>query len=158
MRLCTSVTCKFHLVIKKKAYFYFPFTYFFSAEEAHLAMQTACEELKQKLNKTEADKQNLCLTMAAEIDDLNRTKTNLEERLIELIRSDLSLFSTVVRSIAGSLNVCRLVMFVCCLLLRVPLGSVCFELVLPGRAVLLLYLTLTGEISLELQDQGKKLL
>lgn len=60
----------------------------FSAEEAHLAAQKACEELKQKLGSAEAEKANQLLTMSAEIDDLNRTKTNLEERLIELIRYD----------------------------------------------------------------------
>uniref|UniRef100_A0A8C4GGZ2 FYVE and coiled-coil domain-containing protein 1 n=1 Tax=Dicentrarchus labrax TaxID=13489 RepID=A0A8C4GGZ2_DICLA len=43
-------------------------------------------ELEQKLKTAEADKQSQCLKMTAEIDDLNRTKTNLEERLIELIR------------------------------------------------------------------------
>ncbi|XP_070764455.1 FYVE and coiled-coil domain-containing protein 1 [Enoplosus armatus] len=57
-----------------------------SAEDAHLAVQKLCEELTQKLNTTEADKRNQCLKMSAEIDDLNRTKINLEERLIELIR------------------------------------------------------------------------
>ncbi|XP_044216809.1 FYVE and coiled-coil domain-containing protein 1 isoform X2 [Thunnus albacares] len=57
-----------------------------SAEDAHLAVQNICEELKQKLNTTEADKQSQLLKMTSEIDDLNRTKTNLEERLIELIR------------------------------------------------------------------------
>ncbi|XP_047443428.1 FYVE and coiled-coil domain-containing protein 1 [Mugil cephalus] len=56
------------------------------AEEAHTTVQKVCEELTQKLNTTEADKQNQYLKMIAEIDDLNRTKTNLEERLIELIR------------------------------------------------------------------------
>ncbi|KAM4548816.1 FYVE and coiled-coil domain-containing protein 1 isoform 2-T4 [Odontesthes bonariensis] len=56
------------------------------AEEAHLAVQNACEELKQKLKSTEADRQNQYLKMTAEIDDLNRTKSNLEERLIELIK------------------------------------------------------------------------
>ncbi|CAJ1060414.1 FYVE and coiled-coil domain-containing protein 1 [Xyrichtys novacula] len=56
------------------------------AEEAHQAVQKVCEELRQKLNTTEAAKQNECLKLTAEIDDLNRTKTNLEERLIELIR------------------------------------------------------------------------
>lgn len=61
-----------------------------SAEEAHLAVQKVCEELTQKLNSAEADKQNQWLKMTAEIDDLNRTKVNLEERLIELIRYDLS--------------------------------------------------------------------
>ncbi|XP_029355642.1 FYVE and coiled-coil domain-containing protein 1 [Echeneis naucrates] len=57
-----------------------------SAEEAHFAVQKVCEELKQKLNTLDAEKQNQCLKLTAEIDDLNRTKTNLEERLIELIR------------------------------------------------------------------------
>ncbi|XP_035508749.1 FYVE and coiled-coil domain-containing protein 1 [Morone saxatilis] len=57
-----------------------------SAEEAHVAMQKVSEELEQKLKTAEADKQSQCLKMTAEIDDLNRTKTNLEERLIELIR------------------------------------------------------------------------
>ncbi|XP_058494259.1 FYVE and coiled-coil domain-containing protein 1 [Solea solea] len=56
------------------------------AEEAHMSVQKLCEELKQKLDATSAENQNQYLTMTAEIDDLNRTKTNLEERLIELIR------------------------------------------------------------------------
>uniref|UniRef100_A0A8D0D5V5 FYVE and coiled-coil domain-containing protein 1 n=1 Tax=Sander lucioperca TaxID=283035 RepID=A0A8D0D5V5_SANLU len=56
------------------------------AEEAHSAVQKVSEELKQKLNTTEAASQSQCLKMTAEIDDLNRTKTILEERLIELIR------------------------------------------------------------------------
>uniref|UniRef100_A0A3Q1GYF5 FYVE and coiled-coil domain-containing protein 1 n=1 Tax=Acanthochromis polyacanthus TaxID=80966 RepID=A0A3Q1GYF5_9TELE len=57
-----------------------------SAEEAHLVAQKLCEELKQKLKTAEADRQSQILKTTAEIDDLNRTKTNLEERLIELIR------------------------------------------------------------------------
>ncbi|KAF1385786.1 hypothetical protein PFLUV_G00111390 [Perca fluviatilis] len=57
-----------------------------SAEEAHSAVQKVSEELKQKLNANEAASQNQGLKMTAEIDDLNRTKTILEERLIELIR------------------------------------------------------------------------
>lgn len=57
-----------------------------SIEEAHLALQTLFEELKQKLEATEAEKQSQYLTMTAEIDDLNSTKMNLEERLIELIK------------------------------------------------------------------------
>ncbi|KAM7012460.1 FYVE and coiled-coil domain-containing protein 1 isoform 1-T2 [Tautogolabrus adspersus] len=56
------------------------------AEEAHLAGLKVSEDLKQRLNTTEAAKQSECLQLTAEIDDLNRTKTNLEERLIELIR------------------------------------------------------------------------
>nr|XP_020462695.1 FYVE and coiled-coil domain-containing protein 1 [Monopterus albus] len=59
---------------------------FTSAEEANLSVQKVCEELRQKLNTTEADKQNQYLKMTAEVDDLNTTKTILEERLIELIR------------------------------------------------------------------------
>uniref|UniRef100_A0A671VAK2 FYVE and coiled-coil domain-containing protein 1 n=1 Tax=Sparus aurata TaxID=8175 RepID=A0A671VAK2_SPAAU len=43
-------------------------------------------QMKEKLGTSEADKQSQCLEMTAEIDDLNRTKMNLEERLIELIR------------------------------------------------------------------------
>lgn len=57
-----------------------------SAKDAHLAAQVLCEELKHKLEAAEVDKQAQILTMSAEIDDLNRTKTILEERLIELIR------------------------------------------------------------------------
>ncbi|XP_024134159.1 FYVE and coiled-coil domain-containing protein 1 isoform X1 [Oryzias melastigma] len=57
-----------------------------SAEEAHAAAREMCEELKQKLKTTEAERQNQQLKMTAEIEDLNRTKAILEERLIELIR------------------------------------------------------------------------
>ncbi|XP_020503248.2 FYVE and coiled-coil domain-containing protein 1 [Labrus bergylta] len=56
------------------------------AEEAHSAALKVSEDLKQRLNTTEAAKQTECLKLTAEVDDLNRTKTNLEERLIELIR------------------------------------------------------------------------
>ncbi|XP_071403032.1 FYVE and coiled-coil domain-containing protein 1 [Centroberyx affinis] len=57
-----------------------------SGEDALSALQKVHEELKQKLDKAEADKQSHHLKMSAEIDDLSRTKTNLEERLIELIK------------------------------------------------------------------------
>lgn len=91
-----------------------------SAEEAHIAAQKACDELKQKLSATEADKQNQCLKMTAEIDDLNRTKTNLEERLIELIRCDLlfvfSLVCLLSSTFSHSDGACSL---------AVPLGSGC---------------------------------
>uniref|UniRef100_A0A667XZR7 FYVE and coiled-coil domain-containing protein 1 n=1 Tax=Myripristis murdjan TaxID=586833 RepID=A0A667XZR7_9TELE len=50
------------------------------------AVQTVRDELKEKLEKAEADKQTSHLKMSAEIDDLIRTKSNLEERLIELIK------------------------------------------------------------------------
>uniref|UniRef100_A0A667XZT7 FYVE and coiled-coil domain-containing protein 1 n=1 Tax=Myripristis murdjan TaxID=586833 RepID=A0A667XZT7_9TELE len=55
-------------------------------EEALSAVQTVRDELKEKLEKAEADKQTSHLKMSAEIDDLIRTKSNLEERLIELIK------------------------------------------------------------------------
>ncbi|KAM4628769.1 FYVE and coiled-coil domain-containing protein 1 [Polymixia lowei] len=57
-----------------------------SAEDALSAVEKTCEELRQKLDKAEADKQNHHLKMSAEIDDLSRTKSYLEERLIELIK------------------------------------------------------------------------
>uniref|UniRef100_A0A3Q3R692 FYVE-type domain-containing protein n=1 Tax=Monopterus albus TaxID=43700 RepID=A0A3Q3R692_MONAL len=81
--LITSETCGFHLTIMKDTD---SFSALFSAEEANLSVQKVCEELRQKLNTTEADKQNQYLKMTAEVDDLNTTKTILEERLIELIR------------------------------------------------------------------------
>lgn len=87
MRSQLLIPVNFFLQLKKKDTESF-FT-LFSAEEAHLAVQKMCEELKQKLNTTDADKQSQYLKMTAEIDDLNRTKTNLEERLIELIRYGL---------------------------------------------------------------------
>ncbi|XP_055020627.1 FYVE and coiled-coil domain-containing protein 1 isoform X2 [Boleophthalmus pectinirostris] len=57
-----------------------------SAKDAHLTAQALCDELKLKLEMAEVDKQTQILKMSAEIDDLNRTKITLEERLIELIR------------------------------------------------------------------------
>lgn len=81
----------------------FPPLPFFSTEEAHLVAQKLCEELKHKLSATEADGQSQCLKMAAEIDDLNRTKANLEERLIELIRYGLPAASTNIRFIINTL-------------------------------------------------------
>lgn len=62
-----------------------------------------CEELKHKLSATEADGQSQSLKMAAEIDDLNRTKANLEERLIELIRYALPAVSTNISFIINTL-------------------------------------------------------
>ncbi|KAF7659670.1 hypothetical protein LDENG_00294540 [Lucifuga dentata] len=56
------------------------------AEDALSALQKVCEDLKQKLHTAEVEKQSSYLKMAAEIDDLSKTKTNLEERLIELIK------------------------------------------------------------------------
>ncbi|XP_023810317.1 FYVE and coiled-coil domain-containing protein 1 [Oryzias latipes] len=57
-----------------------------SAEEAHFAARDMCEELKQRLKTAEAEKMSQHRKMTAEIDDLSRTKTILEERLIELIK------------------------------------------------------------------------
>ncbi|XP_077572875.1 FYVE and coiled-coil domain-containing protein 1 isoform X1 [Stigmatopora nigra] len=57
-----------------------------SAKNEHTAMQNKCEEFKRKLSTTEDDRQSQHVKMTAEIDDLNNTKFNLEERLIELIR------------------------------------------------------------------------
>ncbi|CAN9500494.1 unnamed protein product [Ophioblennius macclurei] len=56
------------------------------SEEEHSMVKDLCENLGQKLSVTEADKNSQLIKMTAEIDDLNRTKTNLEERLIELIK------------------------------------------------------------------------
>lgn len=56
------------------------------AEEAHAAAQQLCEELKSRLSASEGDGQSQGMKMAAEIEDLNKTKAFLEERLIELIR------------------------------------------------------------------------
>uniref|UniRef100_A0A3P9JAK3 FYVE and coiled-coil domain-containing protein 1 n=1 Tax=Oryzias latipes TaxID=8090 RepID=A0A3P9JAK3_ORYLA len=57
-----------------------------SAEEAHSAARDMCEDLKQRLKTAEAEKMSQHRKMTAEIDDLSRTKTILEERLIELIK------------------------------------------------------------------------
>uniref|UniRef100_A0A3P8XCK0 FYVE and coiled-coil domain-containing protein 1 n=1 Tax=Esox lucius TaxID=8010 RepID=A0A3P8XCK0_ESOLU len=57
-----------------------------SAEEALAAVQAVREELKQKLEQAEVEKHNHYLRTTAEIDDLYRTKSTLEERLIELIK------------------------------------------------------------------------
>lgn len=69
-----------------------------------MTLQKVCEELKQKLSSAEAERDNQHLTMSAEIDDLNRTKTNLEERLIELIRFTNGL--TFISSFHCCSNVC----------------------------------------------------
>ncbi|XP_061551130.1 FYVE and coiled-coil domain-containing protein 1-like [Phycodurus eques] len=50
------------------------------------AAQRACQELRDTLKRVTLDKQNFDLRTAAELDDLYRTKVNLEERLVELIR------------------------------------------------------------------------
>ncbi|KAK0149681.1 FYVE and coiled-coil domain-containing protein 1 [Merluccius polli] len=55
-------------------------------EDALSALRDISEELKDTLDKTEAEKQSDHLQMSAEIDDLSRTKSTLEERLIELLK------------------------------------------------------------------------
>ncbi|XP_052390140.1 FYVE and coiled-coil domain-containing protein 1 isoform X1 [Carassius gibelio] len=54
-------------------------------EELALAKQS-CNELGVNLSRSAMEKQAIELKLSAEIDDLYRTKKNLEERLIELIR------------------------------------------------------------------------
>uniref|UniRef100_A0AAY4AMJ2 Uncharacterized protein n=1 Tax=Denticeps clupeoides TaxID=299321 RepID=A0AAY4AMJ2_9TELE len=56
------------------------------AEEQLALAQKACQDLSESLRRTTAEKQSSDLKTSAEIDDLYRTKRNLEERLIELIR------------------------------------------------------------------------
>lgn len=48
--------------------------------------QQLCQETSENLRRLTQDKQTLGLRTAAELDDLHRTKVNLEERLVELIR------------------------------------------------------------------------
>uniref|UniRef100_A0A671KGZ7 FYVE and coiled-coil domain-containing protein 1-like n=1 Tax=Sinocyclocheilus anshuiensis TaxID=1608454 RepID=A0A671KGZ7_9TELE len=56
------------------------------AEEELALTQQSCNELGVNLSRSAMEKQAIELKMSAEIDDLYRTKQNLEERLIELIR------------------------------------------------------------------------
>ncbi|XP_051989914.1 FYVE and coiled-coil domain-containing protein 1 isoform X1 [Xyrauchen texanus] len=56
------------------------------AEEELALAQKTCQDLKVNLSRSTEEKQDCELRMSAEIDDLFRTKRNLEERLIELIR------------------------------------------------------------------------
>lgn len=48
--------------------------------------RTERDELKEKMEKVQSDAQAEQIKMAAEIEDINHTKTTLEERLIELIK------------------------------------------------------------------------
>uniref|UniRef100_A0A3Q2C7C8 FYVE and coiled-coil domain autophagy adaptor 1b n=1 Tax=Cyprinodon variegatus TaxID=28743 RepID=A0A3Q2C7C8_CYPVA len=50
------------------------------------AAQRACQEMAENLRLVKQDKKSFDLKTAAELDDLYRTKINLEERLVELIR------------------------------------------------------------------------
>lgn len=56
------------------------------SEEALAAAQHACQELRENLRRVTQEQKSFDLKTAAEIDDLYRTKINLEERLVELIR------------------------------------------------------------------------
>ncbi|CAL8344382.1 unnamed protein product [Merluccius merluccius] len=56
-----------------------------TAEGLAVAEQ-ACEEMSDRLRRANQEQQSRDVKMAAELDDLYRTKVNLEERLIELIR------------------------------------------------------------------------
>ncbi|XP_056912448.1 FYVE and coiled-coil domain-containing protein 1-like isoform X1 [Takifugu flavidus] len=58
-----------------------------SRSEGDLAVaQKVCQEMSDNLRRLTQDKQTIDLRTAAELDDLYRTKINLEERLVELIR------------------------------------------------------------------------
>ncbi|GAA6066721.1 FYVE and coiled-coil domain-containing protein 1 isoform X2, partial [Tachysurus ichikawai] len=56
------------------------------AQEEITLTQKACQGLSENLHRAVLEKENCDLKSSAEIDDLYRTKRNLEERLIELIR------------------------------------------------------------------------
>ncbi|KAG5849816.1 hypothetical protein ANANG_G00075710 [Anguilla anguilla] len=54
-----------------------------------LSAQSRCQDLKGELEVAVAERESHALKMGAELDDLSRTKSTLEERLIELIRDEL---------------------------------------------------------------------
>lgn len=56
------------------------------SEDGLAVAQLACQEMSENLRRVTQDKQSIDLRTAAELDDLYRTKINLEERLVELIR------------------------------------------------------------------------
>ncbi|XP_071375482.1 FYVE and coiled-coil domain-containing protein 1 isoform X1 [Centroberyx affinis] len=56
------------------------------SEEGLVVTERTCQELSESLRRVTQDKQSFDLKTSAELDDLYRTKINLEERLIELIR------------------------------------------------------------------------
>lgn len=60
--------------------------YMCRCEEARAAAERASQEMSDNLRRITQDKQSFDLRTAAELDDLYRTKINLEERLVELIR------------------------------------------------------------------------
>lgn len=56
------------------------------SEDGLAAAQQVCQDMSENLRRATQDKQSFDLRTAAELDDLYRTKINLEERLVELIR------------------------------------------------------------------------
>ncbi|KAI1901309.1 hypothetical protein AGOR_G00032980 [Albula goreensis] len=56
------------------------------AEEELAGSRSVCVDLRQSLRQAAAEQQSSDLKTSAEIDDLYRTKKNLEERLIQLIK------------------------------------------------------------------------
>ncbi|XP_031721191.1 FYVE and coiled-coil domain-containing protein 1 isoform X1 [Anarrhichthys ocellatus] len=56
------------------------------SEDGLTAAQQTCQEMSENLRRATQDKQSFDLKTSAELDDLYRTKINLEERLVELIR------------------------------------------------------------------------
>ncbi|XP_034743673.1 FYVE and coiled-coil domain-containing protein 1-like isoform X2 [Etheostoma cragini] len=56
------------------------------SKDALAVAQQTCQEMSENLRRVTQDKQSFDLRTAAELDDLYRTKINLEERLVELIR------------------------------------------------------------------------
>uniref|UniRef100_A0A8C1DB95 FYVE and coiled-coil domain containing 1b n=2 Tax=Cyprinus carpio TaxID=7962 RepID=A0A8C1DB95_CYPCA len=73
-------------VIKVKILIDVGFVLFCSAEEELALAKQSCNELGVNLSRSVMEKQAIEMKLSAEIDDLYRTKKNLEERLIELIR------------------------------------------------------------------------
>ncbi|KAF7662082.1 hypothetical protein LDENG_00246730 [Lucifuga dentata] len=57
-----------------------------SSEEGRAVAERACQELSEDLRRVTQDRKSFDLKTAAELDDLYRTKINLEERLVQLIR------------------------------------------------------------------------
>lgn len=56
------------------------------SEDARATAEHVCQEMSENLQRVKQDKKSFDLRTAAELDDLYRTKINLEERLVELIR------------------------------------------------------------------------
>ena len=73
-----------------------------------LAMaEKSCEEMSDRLRRANQEQQSRDVKMAAELDDLYRTKINLEERLIELIRYTIT-HGTRLLSLTATHSQCEL--------------------------------------------------